>query len=170
MKEDRENRYSQIINLEESIYNDEFVKLINTLLDSIKEYYKVSKNITKNEKVLINSAEYGINNSQSIINKIINEEVDLNQINLYNKIIENLITTLNKLEININSSEKNLLYFFEDAKVLFRKMNLKRKEMIMNYQKRINSISNKKSECQQVILQTKKIGLECQINPKFKAN
>ena len=144
MKEDRENRYSQIINLEESIYNDEFVKLINTLLDSIKEYYKVSKNITKNEKVLINSAEYGINNSQSIINKIINEEVDLNQINLYNKIIENLITTLNKLEININSSEKNLLYFFEDAKVLFRKMNLKRKEMIMNYQKRINSISNKK--------------------------
>ena len=144
MKEDRENRYSQIINLEESIYNDEFVKLINTLLDSIKEYYKVSKNITKNEKVLINSAEYGINNSQSIINKIINEEVDLNQINLYNKIIENLITTLNKLEINIHSSEKNLLYFFEDAKVLFRKMNLKRKEMIMNYQKRINSISNKK--------------------------
>ena len=144
MKEDRENRYSQIINLEESIYNDEFVKLINTLLDSIKEYYKVSKNITKNEKVLINSAEYGINNSQSIINKIINEEVDLNQINLYNKIIENLITTLNKLEININSSEKNLLYFFEDAKVLFRKMNLKRKEMIMNYQKRMNSISNKK--------------------------
>lgn len=52
MKEDRENRYSQIINLEESIYNDEFVKLINTLLDSIKEYYKVSKNITKNEKFL----------------------------------------------------------------------------------------------------------------------
>ena len=64
MKEDRENRYSQIINLEESIYNDEFVKLINTLLDSIKEYYKVSKNITKNEKVLINSAEYGIKNNK----------------------------------------------------------------------------------------------------------
>ena len=144
MKEDRGNGYSQIFNLEDSIFSDEFVKLINTLLDSIKEYYKVSKNITKNEKVLINSADNGINQSQSIINKIINEEVDLNQINIYNKIIENLLMTLNKLEININSSEKNLIYFFEDAKVLFRKMNQKRKEMIMSYKKRINSFSSKK--------------------------
>lgn len=144
MKEDKGNGYSQIFNLEDTLFSDEFVKLINTLLDSIKEYYKVSKNITKNEKVLINSADNGINQSQSIINKIINEEVDLNQINIYNKIIENLLMTLNKLEININSSEKNLIYFFEDAKVLFRKMNQKRKEMIMSYKKRINSFSSKK--------------------------
>ena len=148
MKEDRENGYSQIINLDESIYGNEFVKLINTLLDSIKEYYKVSKNITKNERFLINSSENWIKNSQSIINKIINEEIDLNQIKLYNKIIENLLITLNNLEININSSEKNLLYFFEDAKVLFRKMNQKRKEMILSYRKRKLSLSiqkNKKS-------------------------
>ena len=142
MKEDRENGHSQIFNLEESIYNDKFVNLINTLLDSIKEYYKVSKNIIKNEKVLINSAEKGINNSQSIINKIINEEIDINQINIYNKMIENLLMTLNKLEINVNSSKKNILYFFEDAKVLFRKMSHQRKEMIISYKKRINSFSN----------------------------
>ena len=144
MKDDRENGYSQIINLDESIYSNEFVNLINALLDSIKEYNKVSKNITKNERVLINSAENWIKNSQSVINKIINEEIDLNQINLYNKIIENLIITLNKFEVNINSSEKNLLYFFEDAKVLFRKMNQKRQEMFMIYKKRKLSLSIKK--------------------------
>ena len=144
MKEDRENRYSQIINLDESIYGNEFVNLINTLLDSIKECNKVSKNITKNERFLLKSAENWIKNSQSIINKIINEEIDLNQIKLYNKIIENLITTLNNLEVNINSSEKNLLYFFEDAKVLFRKMNQKRQEMIISYKKRKLSLSMQK--------------------------
>ena len=144
MKEYREKGNSQIVSLKEPIFNNEFINHINTLVDSIKEYYKVSKNIIKNEKVLVNSVEIGINESQSTINKIINEEVYLNHINIYNKIIENLITTLNKLQVNIKSSEKNLLFFFEDAKVLCRKMNQKRNEMIMSYKKRINSSSSKK--------------------------
>ena len=145
MKEDREKGYTEMFNLDESIYSNEFVNLINTLLDSIKEYNKVSKNITKNERVLLNGAENWIKNSQSIINKIINEEFDSSQINLYNKTIENLIIALNKLEANIISNEQNHLYFFEDAKVLFRKMSQKRREMIKSYKKRKFSISIKKN-------------------------
>ena len=144
MKEDREKGYSPMYDMKEALYEGEFIKLINTLFDSIKEFYKVSKNISRNEKVLINSAENGINNAQSLINKIINEEIGINQIKLYNEIIEKLLTTLNKLKININSNGKNLLFFFEDAKILFKSMMQKRQEMLMSSRKRISSYSANK--------------------------
>ena len=40
---------SQNLNLRQSLYNEDFVKIVNSLSDSIKEFYKVSKNINQNE-------------------------------------------------------------------------------------------------------------------------
>ena len=111
------------------IYNDEFVGLLNGLNESIKEYYKVSK---------INIAE--ANNCFSFYEKL-GKSMELlieemNNTNSYEKInevigkISRINEIMSSLQMNTNSNNKNLSLFLEDAKIVFKKMKMKRKEKI----------------------------------------
>ena len=133
-------------NSNDAVFNEEFIGLINTLSDSIKEFYKVSKNVNKNKNMLISLAEGEINLTETIIDKISKKESNPEEINSLNTITEKLRDIFNKLQLNIISDEKNLIFFFEDAKILFKKMKEKRQEIIIKIQKRTSSAPKKKSE------------------------
>ena len=93
-------------NLNTNNFSSEFISYINTLSDSIKEYFKVTKNTIQNKNILIESIEKEFNSYQSLDNDFTNQVKD----------------SLLKLKINIDSDEKNLKFFFDDAKIIFKKM------------------------------------------------
>ena len=117
------------------------VNNINTLCDSIKEFYKVTKNVTRNEKILLNVLKQEMNNSESIINNILNKGFNLDSINLYNNSINQLEKILDKIQVNIQFNENNLSFFFNDAKILFKKLKEEREELVLNIQRKGNSTS-----------------------------
>jgi hypothetical protein len=125
-----------------ALINDSLIEYINTLSDSIREYYKVSKNVNKNKNMLVNLAENEINKSKLVLNDIFNKkEINENDINSFNTIIAKINDIFDKIKLNIVSEDNNLIYFFEDAKILFKKMKEKRQEIIMKIKKRSNSTS-----------------------------
>lgn len=126
----------------EIVFNEDFISYINSLSESIKEFYKVTKNVNKNKKMLINLAEEEVNYSETFLNSINKEIKNYEEINLVNNNLEKLKDIFNKFQLNINSEEKNLLYFFEDAKILFQKMRGKRKELLTKFKRRSNSTRN----------------------------
>ena len=131
------NTLDHNLKLDDAVINDEFVNYINTLSDSIREYYKVSKNISKNKTFLVNSIENDVSISESIL---FNEDnTTINKSQSIANITENIKNNLSKLKLNVNSGDKNLMRFFEDAKVIFKKMKDKRKLLLQNRMKKQRS-------------------------------
>jgi hypothetical protein len=97
-------------NINQILKDDHFITIINLLIDSIKEYYKVTVNTNKNQKILTNSIKNETNDFESLFIKNINDSL---QIKEYKEKKKELF---DHLEINIDSHEKNLYSFFEDAK------------------------------------------------------
>ena len=60
------------LNLNEDFLNEKFVKYINNLSDSIKEYYKLSTNNNIYTTILVNDIEKVLNSSAPISNIIYN--------------------------------------------------------------------------------------------------
>ena len=117
------------------IYDEEFVSLINSLNESIKEYYKVSKNnITEANTILITYDQQ----AQSIINLmnlIANTSSSYDKLNELFAQIPRVLEVIKQMKINTNSNNNNLTLFFDDAKILFKSMKFKRKE-------KLNEINN----------------------------
>ena len=108
------------LNSNECYLNDDFVKYINSLSDSIKKYNKVSNNIINiNKTILVNTIEKELNSPESIFN--INN-IAYNNIQSNNEISTKIYENFTKLKENVNSEEINLKKFFEDAKIIFKKM------------------------------------------------
>ena len=84
----------------EKIYNDEFIALINKLNESIKEYYKITKN----------------NNSEA--KYVVQMNKKMNQTNLQ---------LLSDFELNLKSNLDNLEIFFQKVKIIFHKLKEKRR-------------------------------------------
>ena len=124
-----------------NIYDDEFVSLINGLNESIKEYYKVSRhNIVENNNFISFYGQQG----QSI-EILLNEIINTNQFEKINEFIEKinkLNEITNQLQINSDSNKKNLDLFFEDAKILFKKMKIKRKQKLTEMNNSMNNNMN----------------------------
>ena len=116
------------LNLNEDFLNEKFVKYINNLSDSIKEYYKLSTNNNIYTTILVNDLEKVLNSSAPISNIIYN----INNVPSHNEVSKKINENFKKLKENINSEELNLKKFFEDAKFIFKKMKNKRKEYIQN--------------------------------------
>ena len=128
------------LNLNYDFLNDDFVKYLNTLSDSIMEYYKVSKNTNQNKEILLNAIEKKLNESESISNvMLIENNEDNNNVQSYNEVSKKIIEFFIKLKENVNSDERNLLSFFEDAKIIFKKMKDYRQEYIQNKLKKQKS-------------------------------
>jgi hypothetical protein len=95
-------------------------KTVNSLSDSIKKYNKVSNNIINiNKTILVNTIEKELNSPESIFN--INN-IAYNNIQSNNEISTKIYENFTKLKENVNSEEINLKKFFEDAKIIFKKM------------------------------------------------
>ena len=166
MKTEPDDRLSQKRQLNKTINDDNFVNLINILSDSIREYFKVTINVNKNESILLNSCKKEINNSESIINNILSEEINNSKINSYNSVINTLREILKNLQLNILSNQKNLTFFFEDAKVLFKKMKEERQKLIINIQKRVKS-TQKLKEFSNLSYKINNFNSISEINQKF---
>ena len=136
------NRMS-ISRTENNIYDDEFVSLINCLNESIKEYYKVSRHNITEVNTNISFYEEQVQAIQIHIDKITNK-IQYEKINeLYEK-INKMEEIVSQLKMNSNSNEKNLNLFFDDAKILFRKMKMKRNQKLteINHKNIKHSFSN----------------------------
>ena len=124
------------------IYDDEFVNLINGLNESIKEYYKVSRNnITEANSFLSFYEEQG-KQIQTLMDQI-NSSNSYERINEVLEQIPKINEIMSQLQMNTNSNEKNLNLFFEDAKILFKRMKMKRKQKIMEMNNYNNNDINK---------------------------
>ena len=140
------NKIKSPINKEivNKIYDEEFVSLINSLNESIKEYYKVSKNNIIEANNILDSYQQ----QAQIINNLI---LEINNTSSYEKLDELFDLTRKTLEViiqmkmNSNSNNKNLAMFFDDAKILFKSMKAKRKEKLIEANNDINKQINQPS-------------------------
>ena len=113
----------------QDLYNDEFIELINGLNESIKEYCKVFKH---NIKETNNFLKYIENQRKIIEDSFINfkNNNSLGNINELFLKLNGIKDIVNQLQKNSDSNDRNLSMFFEDAKILFKKMKLKRNENV----------------------------------------
>ena len=117
--------------LNNNIYDEEFVSLINALIDSIKEYYKVSINNITEANSFISFYEQQGKKIQLLIEEISNSD-SYARINELFEQIPKINEIMAQVQMNTNSTQKkNLDLFFEDAKILFKKMKNKRKQNII---------------------------------------
>ena len=121
--QDNKTKYDQI-------YDDEFVSLINRLNESIKEYYKVSKNNITDANSVISFYEDQDKSIQELLGQMMNQNASV-EINDMAEQFSKIKDIMTQLQINVFSNEKNLNLFFEDAKILFKQMKMKRKQKII---------------------------------------
>ena len=113
------------INLSKSI-DAEFIGLINSLNESIKEFYEVLKFNAKELDVALTTFEPQWNLIISLLNNIENPNTKVN----VNKIMEIIIRCKNivvQLKENSELNTNNLNHFFDDAKIIFYKNERKKK-------------------------------------------
>ena len=126
----------------QEIYDEEFIALINGLNESIKEHYKVFKhNIKETNNFLLHFEELSKLIESSL--KLLIQNNSLEKIKeIFQKIKEeqNIVQQLQK---NSKSNDRNLNLFFEDAKILFKKMKSKRNEHLINFRRSLRSLSGK---------------------------
>ena len=120
---DKMSRFNQL-------YDDDFISLINGLSDSIKEYYKVSRNNIKEANSFLSFYEHEGKSIQLLMDQIINSN-SYQRVNEVFQQIPKINKIMSELKLNTKSNELNLNLFFDDAKILFKRMKLKRKEKIL---------------------------------------
>ena len=113
------------------IDDKEFISLINGLNDSIKNYFKECKlNILENISIIKYYEEHNNSLEKSIYN-ILNSEKNQNINELFIEKFKQINEYINQLKINNNFSKKNLDFFFEEAKIFFKKMKIKRNQKLV---------------------------------------
>ena len=132
------------LNIPNKIYDDEFVSLINGLNESIKEYYKVSRNnISEANSLLAYYKEQG-----ELLQSLMSE-TNQNSMERDNEIMEHIPKInefIEQFQLNTNSNDKNLNLFFEDAKILFKKMKMKRQQKLLEIKNFNNYKTNDNNE------------------------
>ena len=126
------------INISDKIYDEEFVLLINGLNESIKEYYKVSKNNIIEANTFLSYYKKQGQEMQSLIDEIQNTH-SYQRIDEILEQIPKIDEIMDKLNENTRSNDNNLNLFSEDAKILFKKMKIKRHKNLL---KIINNYGN----------------------------
>ena len=124
------------------LYDEEFISLINGLNDSIKDYFKVCKHNILETNSIINYYEEHNKSLEISINDILNSEQNHNISEFFIEKFKQINEYINQLKINNNSFKKNLDFFFEDAKIFFKKMKIKRNQKLTEINDTEFSISN----------------------------
>jgi hypothetical protein len=121
--QEKKNKFIQV-------YDDEFISLINGLNESIKEYFKVSRNNINEANSFLSFYEQQGKSIQTLMDEIINSN-SYERINEVFEQIPKINEIMAQLQMNTNSNEHNLNLFFEDAKILFKKMKMMRKQKMV---------------------------------------
>ena len=139
------------------IYDEEFISSINSLSNSIKNYFQKNKIYLGNIKLISENINEQVIFSKGAINDILiyfnqirqarnnNLNLSFNSNEKYLKekmrLISERIEKINEFKINMLSNIKNceicFISFFEEAKELFKKMKVIRTEKIENFNKKI---------------------------------
>ena len=104
-------------------YTCEFIKILNGLNVSIKEYYKVTANNIKEENSFLNLFENNFKSFELIIQEIF-EQKDFNKLYEINLFIKKSLDIMQQLRLNTESNKKNLSLFFYDAKKYYSQMKI----------------------------------------------
>ena len=100
---------------------EDFVSLINSLNESIKEYAKVSKSSFMESHSILLSYEKQAQSILNFIQKIIKTNSYNNLSDFFTQISKTL-EVISLMKINNNSNNNNLNLFLDDAKILFKQM------------------------------------------------
>ena len=128
-------------NIPPDIYDDEFIGLINGLNESIKEHYKVSKHNMKETNNFLSLFD----GKFTKIKNNLNQTLQTNSLNNINEIYQDTVQSqiiVDRLQNNSKSFEGNLNSFFKDAKILFKKMKIKRNENLALFGRKLRNKSN----------------------------
>ena len=127
-----------------NLLDGDLVSLINGLIESLKEYYKVSRSNNSDANKIFLFYQEEEQNLKILLNEIVNN-------NQYQKINElfDKINILNKiiaqLQDNSNSCLQNLNLFFEDAKLIFKNIRDQRQKQLSEKNALNKNISSKNS-------------------------
>ena len=115
----------------------DMVSLINKLIDSIKEYHKVSQTNNINANQIFSYYEEEQQQIQNLFNDIINNGQYQRVAELYeeNNILSKLIEQLKE---NSNSSLQNLQLFFDDAKLIVQNIRTERQKELKENKQNLN--------------------------------
>ena len=115
----------------------DMVSLINKLIDSIKEYHKVSQTNNINANQIFSYYEKEQQQIQNLFNDIINNGQYQRVAELYeeNNILSKLIEQLKE---NSNSSLQNLQLFFDDAKLIVQNIRTERQKELKENKQNLN--------------------------------
>ena len=115
----------------------DMVSLINKLIDSIKEYHKVSQTNNINANQIFSYYEEEQQQIQNLFNDIINNGQYQRVSELYeeNNILSKLIEQLKE---NSNSSLQNLQLFFDDAKLIVQNIRTERQKELKENKQNLN--------------------------------
>ena len=115
----------------------DMVSLINKLIDSIKEYNKVSQTNNINANQIFSYYEEEQQQIQNLFNDIINNGQYQRVSELYeeNNILSKLIEQLKE---NSNSSLQNLQFFFDDAKLIVQNIRTERQKELKENKQNLN--------------------------------
>ena len=121
------NTPPQKINL--NLLERDTVSLINSLVDSIKEYYKISLSNNSDSNKLFLYYNEEMKNIQILLNDIINN----NKYQKFNELFEQ-INFLNKISIQLKNKTttnlNNLKLFYDDAKIIVKNIKTQRKKQL----------------------------------------
>ncbi len=150
LKDNQGSPNTNVINLATMIYDDEFVKVINSLSTTMKDFFKNTKNIFNEHKLicdnLLEEIEYSKSNIQQVIHSINRTSTNISTgsnhfiTSALSSVKENIHDVYKRLDkvnditllLNRNNlSTKNLcLKFYDDSKGLFKEMkNLRNEKM-----------------------------------------
>ena len=130
-----QKRNNNKINNNNQLLDKDFIFFINSLNESIKEYYKVSRNNINDSNSFFNLYKKNGEEIESLIDEIQNYK-SYQRINELFEKIQKINEIMTQLHTNTDSNMQNLNLFLKDAKLLFKQMKLKGKEIfgeIKNY-------------------------------------
>ena len=122
--------------------DSEFIGFINSLNESIKEFYNVAKYNTKETNAFLDLLEPQWDSIASLLNSISTSNKDENITKIFEIIIQ-CKSIVNQLRNNSNLNLNNLTLFFDDAKILFKKMRIKRNESLKAIRHSLTAKKNK---------------------------
>jgi len=122
--------------------DSEFIGFINSLNESIKEFYNVAKYNTKETNAFLDLLEPQWDSIASLLNSISTSNKDENIGKIFEIIIQ-CKSIVNQLRNNSNLNLNNLTLFFDDAKILFKRMRIKRNESLKAVRHSLTAKKNK---------------------------
>ena len=111
------------INLNNLIYDDTFIDLINNLSKEMKIFYQSSKNFTSEVLDTISLLDFTTN---KLIQQINNNQIENIYINGLNNSLKQIKSLNENLQSQVIKNDDNTKHFFECAKIIFKEMKIKR--------------------------------------------